>query len=104
MGKSGAPVFKHLVEARPCRGVLRKLSLVLTLTPEQKDSEYHLTDEETKSQGPHPQSLHECVRAHTHVTDKATAALTRAMNHSRSACPQGSLLPRKDSFSMTVWN
>lgn len=69
------------------------------LTQGGTSSQHHLADAETRSQGPdpcpYPQNMH------TRITDKATAALTRTENHSRSACPQGRQVPRKNFFSMT---
>ena len=103
MVKSAASVLNIPSEVGPRAGSSMS-SPILTLTLEGKYFCYRLTDEETKSQGPTlPLNPRPINHTHIPVTDKATAALPRAVNKSRSACPQGGLLPRKYFFSITVW-
>lgn len=95
--KRAVSVVNIPLDAGPCAG-RSALSPILRLTLEGRCFYYHLTDEETKSQGPNTAPQAPPRQSHIHPTDRATVDLTWAVNNSRSACSQGGLLPRKYIF------
>lgn len=67
--------------------------VIITLTQGGTGSQHHLADAETRSQGPDPLPP-------TPTTCTHTPQIRRLENHSRSACPQGRQVPRKDFFGI----